>query len=295
MHPLYYTALLLLSPFLTLFTPITATATPTPSKPAVILVPGAFHRAKVYDHVKSLLKSSGYQHVDAVDLPSVGPLAAHVDRTPDIAVVRGLLLARLAQGKDVVLVGNSYGATVIGEAVKGLKGRSVTATPPPAAGGKILGIIMLSGFIPYTTEVSIPNSRPDIRALSPPYFLFTPPAPSSPLLVTPFALPTTSPPSQTFYNLLPASSASYWTSQLLPSSFAALNATATYIPYNGDFRCLYVVGLRDNAIPPAFAESWLGQSGAVWERVVLDADHVPMLSRGEETVEVIRRFVGEAV
>lgn len=139
MNPLLYLTLLFTT-FLTFF--VQLHAAPTAQKPAIILVPGAFHKARVYDQVKGLLKNSGYNHVDAVDLPSVGPLASHVDRTPDIALVKSVLLARLAQGRDVVLVGNSYGATVIGEAVKGLKSRSATAAQPPAQ-GKILGLVMV--------------------------------------------------------------------------------------------------------------------------------------------------------
>lgn len=293
-----------------------AEAAPTTSKPAVLLVPGAFHKARVYGQVKDLLNTSGYKSVDAIELPSVGPLAAQVGRTPDIAVVKALVLARLAAGQDVVLVGNSYGATVISEAVKGLQSRSATATNPPRQ-GKILGLVMvrsptdasfvgkrhpkketpfpniafqLSGFIPYITEVTQPGSRPDIRVISPPWFRFQ----STELAFWDGDM-VNSPPSFTFYNLLSASDASYWTNQLEPSSFAALNATATFIPYTGAFRCLYVVAQHDNAVTPALAQTYLEQPGAQFETLTIDADHIPMLSRPQTVVEIIRRFAGEVV
>jgi pimeloyl-ACP methyl ester carboxylesterase len=82
---------------------------------------------------------------------------------------------------------------------------------------------------------------------------------------------------------------------LQPSSFAALNGTAKYIPYTGKFRCLYVVGERDNAVPPELARSWLEQEGAVWESVVVEGDHTPQLSRPEEFVRIVRGFAGEKV
>ena len=135
------TLVVLITAFLVLFAGLEAT--PTTENPAVILVPGAFHKASVYDHVKDLLTKSGYSNIDAIDLPSVGPLEC-IDRTPDILVVRNALLAQLAQGKDVVLVGNSYGATVIGEAVKDLQSLCITAPNAPAR-GRILGLIMVSG------------------------------------------------------------------------------------------------------------------------------------------------------
>lgn len=103
----------------------------------------------------------------------------------------------------------------------------------------------------------------------------------------------TYPPQLTFYNLLNEPSADYWASQLLPSSFKALNATGTYIPYDGTFRTLYVVGEHDNSVGPAFAQSYIDQEGAHFEVEVIDGDHVPMLSRPDAVVDVIRRFADE--
>lgn len=119
-------------------------------KPALILVPGAFHRASVYDEVKSQLGNIGYEHIYAVDLPSVGYDVADVKRTADVDVVTELLETRLEAGKDVVLVGNSYGATVIVEAVKDFEDRSVNSAPENTKGeGWILGLIMVRTYL-YT-------------------------------------------------------------------------------------------------------------------------------------------------
>lgn len=103
------------------------------------------------------------------------------------------------------------------------------------------------------------------------------------------------PPSLTFYTLLPPSDAAFWTGQLLPASFAALNATGSYIPYTGKFRTLYVVGERDVSVSPEAAGRYVEQEGALFEVEAIDADHVPMLSRPEEVVRVVRRFAGEDV
>ena len=97
------------------------------AKPAVILVPGTFHRANVYDEVKGQLSDVGYEHINAIDLPSNGYNVVDVERTADVNVVVHLLEARLQAGEDVILVGNSYGATVIMEAVKNFEDRSVTS------------------------------------------------------------------------------------------------------------------------------------------------------------------------
>ncbi|CAO2656350.1 Nn.00g051530.m01.CDS01 [Neocucurbitaria sp. VM-36] len=278
-------SVLLMALFLSLFAVVKTTA--TADKPAIILVPGAFHTGSVYDQVKALLRKSNYKYIDAITLPSVGSLASYVDRGPDIAVVKLALLAHLLQGKDVVLVGHSYGATVIGEAVSGLQSMCATAANPSTQ-GRILGLIMLSGFIPYISEVSQPSPRGDIRTISPSWFRFEDTA-----RVYWDGNTTTFPPEQTFYNLLPPAQAALWSSKLHPSSFNALNATATFIPYTGDFRCLYVVGEQDKSVPPTFAQTYIDQPGAMFETQVIDGDHVPMLSRSEVTAEIIRRFAGE--
>jgi pimeloyl-ACP methyl ester carboxylesterase len=99
-----------------------------------------------------------------------------------------------------------------------------------------------------------------------------------------------SPPAHTFYNLLPAAEAAQWAARLQPSSFEALNATADYVPYDGKVRTLYVRCLRDRTVTGDIVDAYLGQQGARFEEAVLDADHVPMLSRPEEVVEIIRGF-----
>lgn len=120
------------------------------AKPALILVPGAFHRASVYNEVKAQLSGVGYEHVIAVDLPSVGDDVADVERTADTHIVVGLLETRLNNGEDVILVGNSYGATVVMEAVKEFKVRRAVSGGTSTEGyGHILGLIMVSTYHTY--------------------------------------------------------------------------------------------------------------------------------------------------
>jgi pimeloyl-ACP methyl ester carboxylesterase len=116
-----------------------------PQKPALILVPAAFSKATVYDEVKSRLSGVGYDVV-AINLPSVGKAAAYVDRTPDIKSLQKVLAQQLHQGKNVVLIGNSYGATVICDAVKDFEDKSSLKSTAPA-NGKILGLIFVSLFL----------------------------------------------------------------------------------------------------------------------------------------------------
>ena len=287
-----------------------ANSAATASKPALILVPGTFHRAIVFDEIKSRLDEVGYEHINAVNLPSNGFDAADVERTADVKAITDFLETRLKDSEDVVLVGNSYGATVIMEAVKHFEDRSVYSTPEPIEGeGRILGLIMvsetsvtmcsashradshqLSGYIPTIAEVNYNPPRPDIRDIGAPFFNYHVSRNDTPTTVTWDLDLVTYPPQVTFNNLLDTSAADYWATQLLPSSFKALNATGTYIPYDGKFRTLYVIGKHDNSVSPAFAQTYIDQEGAEFEVETIDGDHVPMLSRPEAVVDIIRRF-----
>ncbi|KAJ4990696.1 hypothetical protein SVAN01_03705 [Stagonosporopsis vannaccii] len=96
------------------------------SKPALILVPGAFHRAGVHGEVTIKLRNVGYGYIDVVELPSVGYDVAGIERTADMGAVTELLEVMLRGGDDIVLIGNSYGATVTMEAVKAFEDNGST-------------------------------------------------------------------------------------------------------------------------------------------------------------------------
>jgi pimeloyl-ACP methyl ester carboxylesterase len=264
--------------------------------PAVLFVPGAFHQATVYDKVIEKLRMDNYHDLTAIDLSSVGSLAG---RDADVAAVRHILIQRLENGKDVLLVGNSYGATVIGEAVKGLQKDTASTpnhtpsdvsnhSPNGSRRGRILGLMFISGYMPYITEVTQPESKPNIRVVSPSFFRFTDGGKvywDNDLV--------NFPPEKTFYNALNPREQKIWVKRLKFSSFKALAANATYIPYTGDFKCTYVIGERDNSVPPAFAQTYIDQPGAKFNVERLDADHVPMLSKPDDVVNLIKKAVSD--
>lgn len=257
-------------------------------RPSIILVPGAFHQAIVYDQVVELLHEGQYPHVFEVDLPSVGSMAG---RNEDVAAVRNILSRELNEGRDVVLVGNSYGGTVIGEAVKGFPSNNTASTAIKArhkrTGGKVLGLVFFAGFLPWIQDVEHPELKPDVRTIAPKFFRFTDDG-----KVYPDGDPTM-PPSVSFYNDLPADQAAYWTSKLEYSSFNSLAANATYIPYTGDFKCYYIIGDRDNSVPSALAHNWVDQPGAQFDVQTIDAGHVAMLGKPNEVTDIIRKAAGE--
>jgi pimeloyl-ACP methyl ester carboxylesterase len=137
--PLAWSLVLIFSVLLSISKWSGADAVGIVQKPAIILVPAAFSEPSVYDRVKASLSDVGYE-VFTVKLPSVGKGSGHVDRTPDIKAVQKTLDQRFHLGRQVILVGNSYGGTVICDAVKDFEKESSVKSRD----GKILGLIFVS-------------------------------------------------------------------------------------------------------------------------------------------------------
>ncbi|KAF7167257.1 hypothetical protein CNMCM5623_000619 [Aspergillus felis] len=88
-------------------------------KPAVVIVPGAWHRPQHYQYVINGLKNLGYE-AEGVDLPSFDSNPPHATWEKDAEEVRRVILKYLDAGKDVITLAHSFGGIAMSEAVKGL-------------------------------------------------------------------------------------------------------------------------------------------------------------------------------
>lgn len=89
------------------------------TKPAVVIVPGAWHRPQHYQKVLDGLTAYGYEAV-GVDLPSVDSNPPHLTWEEDALEIRRVVAKFLDAGNDVIAVGHSFGGISMSEAVKGL-------------------------------------------------------------------------------------------------------------------------------------------------------------------------------
>jgi hypothetical protein len=132
------------------------------SKPSILFIPGSFALPEFYDSIITGVTSAGYS-IRALHLPTVGPKIGPVDADPpsmyaDAAVIAQEIQKLADEGKDVILIGHSYGGVPLSESTKGLgkeerekegkKGGVVrlgylTALVPPvgtSAGGVLAGV-----------------------------------------------------------------------------------------------------------------------------------------------------------
>jgi hypothetical protein len=94
------------------------------SKPSILLIPGSFALPEFYDTVVNAVSAKGYS-IHALHLPTVGPKPGPVDADPpsmydDAALIAKEIEILVNKGKDVVLIGHSYGGVPMSESTKGL-------------------------------------------------------------------------------------------------------------------------------------------------------------------------------
>ena len=89
------------------------------NSPAVVIVPGAWHCPKHYQHLINQLAKVNYTAV-GVTLPSVNSSPPLASWDQDAQAVRQVIVENLDAGKDVIAVAHSFGGIAMSEAVKGL-------------------------------------------------------------------------------------------------------------------------------------------------------------------------------
>lgn len=141
-------------------------------KPAILLIPGAWHQGEAWKPVTNILQEQGY-YVEPVTLPSAGgpPSTSVAD---DAAYIRGNHLESLvAQGREVIIVMHSYGGVPGTESVKGFARKDIAAQGKP---GGVIALVYTAAFMiagGQTLAESLPSDSPslinqvmDVRAAS---------------------------------------------------------------------------------------------------------------------------------
>jgi len=110
------------------------------TKPSIVLFHGAWHCGAHFDNIKSALESYGYECA-APDLPSVGAIPALPNLDANVATARATVEEFTKAGKDVVVVGHSFGGFVTTQSLEGL-GKKEGST------GGVVAILYISSSLP---------------------------------------------------------------------------------------------------------------------------------------------------
>ncbi|KAI0901463.1 alpha/beta-hydrolase [Annulohypoxylon nitens] len=93
------------------------------AKPSIILIPGSFAIPELYNNIIDIITAKGYDF-KVLHLPSVawkdGPRGTPPTMYDDAAFIAKEVTGLADEGKDVVLIGHSYGGIPVSQSTKGL-------------------------------------------------------------------------------------------------------------------------------------------------------------------------------
>jgi pimeloyl-ACP methyl ester carboxylesterase len=126
----------------------------TQSKPVIIFVPGAFLGAGPYAPVAESLRADDYT-VEVVNLPSAADLSSEDVSSPkwkdlaektvesDIQAIRDVFNPHFEQGRQVVVIGHSYGSI---PAMLSIEGHTVQERETKGLQGGVFAFVNIAGF-----------------------------------------------------------------------------------------------------------------------------------------------------
>ncbi|KAF2813698.1 alpha/beta-hydrolase [Mytilinidion resinicola] len=167
-----------------------------------------------------------------------------------------------------------------GHSISGTPNENPSLEPPSIPTGHILALIYLAAFLKPVTcpQQAAPSNNPPPWALHEEPYMYL----SSDVSII----------KNIFYNDLDAETQTYWYERLAPyHSFGALTEPCRYVPWQGDFKCLYVVSENDQTVPLAWAMAMATQLGGVIDVVMHKAGHSLMLSQPKAVVDIVEQVV----
>ncbi|KAI0545785.1 Alpha/beta hydrolase fold-1 [Xylaria curta] len=250
-------------------------AEPPASRPVIILIPGAWHLPNVWDKVKSQLEVAGYE-VYTPRLPTVvGAEPVNYSWRVDVAIVHDIVIPLFNEGRQVVIVGHSYGGIV---ATVSVKDQSIADRQSRGLRGGFSAVVYICAFPMVRRGDSL------LSTIGGKYGewvatdqLFDKNAPSSLHVVRGL---------EPFYNDMPPDDAGKWCEKLLNQSQRSFEEPVDFCANDIRIPMTYLLCEDDKAVPIKFQEYMTAAIPALKTRRC-GAGHSPFLSRPDFTTEVI--------
>lgn len=254
------------------------------SKPTLVFVPGAWHTASTWDKVTALASKAQLKCI-SVTLPSTTG-SKTLGLLDDITAVRSTITGETSQGRDVVVVMHSYGGGVAQSAMEGHTKASSTETS--TAKGYVIGAVLIAtGFV--TEKKSFVEG---LGGSVPPSMGWKLDPESGFVVIFGDAR-------LMFYHDLPGDEGKFWVSRLQKQSVVSLTEGGEHA-YAGwkDVPVFYLATTDDQALPIAVQKMYVQMAKDMGGDVTLqevDSSHSPMLSKPQETTDVILEAVKASV
>ncbi|KAL0939887.1 prolyl aminopeptidase protein [Colletotrichum truncatum] len=249
--------------------------------PVVVVVPGSFAPAKLYDTFTAVLRKHGIES-EVVDTPSVGIREGlgPQSMSDDVAEIVKVVSDLLEKGKQVILLTHSYGGI---PGTQSLQQLSRVSREAAGKAGGIDKIIYLTAIVP---PVGVGNfdflgtNVPDFLTVDDDYMRITPEGTAS----------------LTFSDL-PPGQALEAAKQMSEHSTPSFKEKLTYPGYN-DVEVHYIVCEEDRLVLPehqlAMVEFLKGSTGRDINVHKLQSGHAPVASQPENLAKIVAEICGGA-
>ncbi|KAG9231346.1 hypothetical protein BJ875DRAFT_517460 [Amylocarpus encephaloides] len=249
-----------------------------PTRPTIVLIPGAFHPATCYELLLPHLHALSFP-TRSIAPPSLNaPPPSLVAVAEDAAFIRDTILQPLLdEGKDVVLFAHSYSGVPACAAPLGM---SRTTRRRKGEEGGVIGVVCLAAFLVREGEEAlVALGGGDPVALRRDH-----PAPN----LSTFSQP------ERFYHDVPRPLAATFISTLLPHSYLAFHSPSpkpAFLEEDFTGRFAYIKCTEDVPVSFARQEELIRGTGVGWVERSIESGHSPFANRPEELAGIMGEVV----
>ncbi|KAL8396435.1 hypothetical protein RB594_004654 [Gaeumannomyces avenae] len=261
------------------------------SKPAFVIVHGLTFPPPTFDRLRKALEGAGYE-VAIPRMPSVGEGVIGATMATEVAAVRAAMAPALEAGKDIVLMGHSYGGIIITPTALGY-----TKAEREAQGleGGVKAVVYLQAFAgwekgkyPMDVVFGSGSAMPDIFK---PLEIDGKPTDNIPIPKSPTVMEKQMSQFLFFNTCTPEDTE--WCMGLLESmSLGAALEQTKVVPGDLKASLTYIVGEKDNSMQPAIAAKFVAGTPGMKE-VRMDTGHVPFVSHADELAKILEGIAQE--
>ena len=113
-------------------------------KPAILIIHGSWHQPAHYQRLVDHFQSAGYDSICPL-LPSFDAPRADIGVKEDSATIRRAIEDLLAQGRELIVLGHSYGGVIMSEAIT--SGYDIRARSLAGMKGGVIGLLFICAFV----------------------------------------------------------------------------------------------------------------------------------------------------